>query len=559
MTSASDPASTEAGALHRLHPLSWLFELLAQLRQMAFPLIALLFFGGGRGEGWQMIAIGIGAAVIVTLSVWRYFTYGYRIDADALVIRSGLLHRETRHLPFSRLHNVELRQSVLHRLASVAEVRIESATGGNQAEAQMRVLALPQAQALAERIRSGGQPATAADAETPAVRRPPLAECSTIDLIWLGLSSNRGWVVLGAAMGLLWQFETGDWWRAVPGALARGQQMLGTALPGLAWFVSALVLLALASLLLRLLGVVLVLLRYHDFRLSQTGDRIDVEHGLLTRTRSHTSVAKIQRWSVREPWLLRRVNRRALHIETAASHDSEDRVRGIDALLPAGPAARIDGLLQRWLPDLRWEHTDWHPIHPRAWRRMARQPLAGLAFGALLLSGPFGGQALALLLLAVPILLGTRRAAAEAAYSIDAHRAIWRQGWLYRRWWIVERERIQAVRLRQSFLDRRAGMAHIDLDTAGARGGPTTLSYLPEAEARRIVRRLRRWLTRPPLLAPEGRGQQHQDGEHLQPAEQHAEGAEPDRSIADLAESDRDPTQPGADIGQRGDGGTEGR
>ena len=35
----------ETGAERRLHPLSWLFVLLAQLRQFIVPLLALLFYG----------------------------------------------------------------------------------------------------------------------------------------------------------------------------------------------------------------------------------------------------------------------------------------------------------------------------------------------------------------------------------------------------------------------------------------------------------------------------------------------------------------------------------
>src|SRR3546814_18930522 len=55
-TMRSEPAaSLLASDERRLHPLSWLFVLLAQLRQFALPLIVLVF-AGGRGAGGEWIA-----------------------------------------------------------------------------------------------------------------------------------------------------------------------------------------------------------------------------------------------------------------------------------------------------------------------------------------------------------------------------------------------------------------------------------------------------------------------------------------------------------------------
>ena len=46
------------GQEHRLHPLSWLFVLLAQLKQFILPLLVLLFAGrGDRNDLWGLLAI----------------------------------------------------------------------------------------------------------------------------------------------------------------------------------------------------------------------------------------------------------------------------------------------------------------------------------------------------------------------------------------------------------------------------------------------------------------------------------------------------------------------
>jgi membrane protein YdbS with pleckstrin-like domain len=151
-SSEGDRARLREGAERRLHPWSWLFVLLAQLKEFAIPLLALLFFG--RGGDWQEAAAAVAAVVLSLVAVLRYYTYRFRIDAGELVIRDGVLQRQVRHLPLGRITNIALRQNPLHRLFGVAEVRLESATGGNQAEAQMRVLALRDAEALEALIRA---------------------------------------------------------------------------------------------------------------------------------------------------------------------------------------------------------------------------------------------------------------------------------------------------------------------------------------------------------------------------------------------------------------------
>ena len=141
--------ASAADAERRLHPMSWLFVLLAQLRQFILPLLALLLFGqGDRNELWPLVGVG----VLALFSLWQYFTYRYDVVDDALVVRSGLLERSVRVIPFARIHNVALQQSMLHRVFGVAEVRLESA-GGKKPEAQMQVLRLSDALALESLVR----------------------------------------------------------------------------------------------------------------------------------------------------------------------------------------------------------------------------------------------------------------------------------------------------------------------------------------------------------------------------------------------------------------------
>ena len=132
MTTRSE-GLVEGGAERRLHPLSWLFVLIQQLKSFALPLVVLLFTG--RGNSWELWGLA-GAGVLVLVSLGQYFTYRFRVDADGIVIRSGLLQKSLRNIPFTRIHNVALHQTLLHRAFGVAEVKLESA-GGMTSEGQM--------------------------------------------------------------------------------------------------------------------------------------------------------------------------------------------------------------------------------------------------------------------------------------------------------------------------------------------------------------------------------------------------------------------------------------
>ena len=67
-----------------------------------------------------------------------------------------------------------------------------------------------------------------------------------------------------------------------------------------------------------------------------------------------------------------------------------------------------------------------------------------------------------------------------------------RGGWWSRWWRFAEIDKLQALRLSRSPLDRRFGTASLWLDTAGAANfvAPLQIRFLPEAEARALYQQL---------------------------------------------------------------------
>ncbi len=486
-------ALPQDGAEHRLHPLSWLFVLMAQLKQFIFPLIALLFFGrGDRYLLWSLVAV---AAMVLT-SLAEYLTYRYRLKSDGLIVRSGWLHRSVREIPFARIHNVSLHQSLLHRLVGVAEVRLEAA-GGMKPEAQMRVLKMDQALALEALVRRGGSAPAAENDGHAAEEATPLLTLSTGELVRLGLISNRGLVLVAAAFGALAQ--SGDdifgvlidrWGKVAFGWVSDwvGHHVHDSLLV-MSLAITSMVLIAL--LLVRLLSVLLAIVQYHGFLLREDDDRIRVERGLLARSRSSAKRRRIQAWSLREGLLHRWFKRRSLRVDTAVSQQGKQQ-HALKELAPIATPQRCEQLILHFLPDAGWGELDWQPLHPRAWMRIALPSLLLLATASGLLYWHFGWIGLCAWLAAPVLLWRAHRMAACSGHACNGRLVAWRRGWLDKRWNFAEIGKLQALRLSQSPIDRRLGMANLLLDTAGASplGPPLHLRYLPLAQARELSARL---------------------------------------------------------------------
>ena len=485
------PSERPEAVERRLHPLSWLFVLLASLKDFAVPLLAALVFGRRSESPWELIGL-IGGGLLAVHAAGVYFTYRFRIDHDALRIRSGLWRRQRRDIPFRRIHNVTVHQGVLHRLFGVAEVRLESA-GGVKPEAQMRVLRLADAQALEALVRRRG----AAQGQAPdADHAPPKLALDTAELVRLGLISNRGMVLVAAAFGLLAQSGS----KAFANLLERAAQpVVGwIEIPGAGpatWLAGGLALFVVAVIVLRLLSVALAVGQFHGFTLHQQDQRLQVDAGLLTRIRANAPLRRIQAWHRRESLLHRLFGRQSLSVDTATTV-GDDRSRGLRELVPLAPPARIDALLEDWLGQGAWRELDWRPVHRRAWRRMVKPPLLITLGACALLYARFGAPALWLLVLLPCWALRARILARRYGYAVSDRLVAVRSGWLDRHWRFAEIARLQALRLAQSPFDRRHGMATVWLDTAGAAGNPLApalcLRYLPQAEARRLFDRLGR-------------------------------------------------------------------
>lgn len=478
----------------RLHPSSLLFTVGAQAKNFLLPGIVVLVLAlqGGRGELWIMLLF----IPAVVAALFQYWSYRYRFDRDELVVRQGIVFRNERHIPYARIQNIDLVQNPLHRLFRVAEVRLETA-GGQKPEAVMRVLSLDAVQRMRARVFVDGRerdpttqaaPAGAAATSAGAV----LHEMGGRDVFLFGLISNKGMVVVAAAIGAAWQLDLFDKWMS---SLSRESiERYGHLLPRENPLVTGLLVLAVVVALLafmRFLSVVWAAAKFHGFRLARRGEDLRAEYGLLPHVTKTIPRHRIQLLSTAAGFLHRRCGRVAVQVETAGS-TGEQEGASADRLWLA-PLIRVQNvatLVHEALPEIDLDRVQWQPVSARARGRRFRLALylSVLVTGLAVLG--LGIWGLMSLLILVPLAwLSAKLYVEHTAYALVPGAVFFRSGWWNRRLSVARFSKIQSLERSESPFDRRHRMASLRVDTAGATrvGHAIDIPYLDAGVATRLM------------------------------------------------------------------------
>ncbi len=503
---AAQVAAQATAPMQRLHWSSVFFETISHGRQILFPVLIAFFFGAANGNWyWTLLAL-IGFAFALVTTLFKYFTLRFGIRNRELIVSHGLLFRQVRTVPTRLIQNMDLVQNLLHRPFGVAEVRIETASGA-EAEAVLRVLTLKQVEALrAEIFPAGAKAAVAAIApgtgaaetsgpiastQIPAGAADPPVELVRIPWRWLvivGLASNRGWQLVVVVIGAIFNFAQFDsmdgktWRKWIP--------WISEHLPG--WWTAIMLILA-GLILLKLLGMIWFVLRFHGYRLDRVGDDLRVTCGLLTSHSATIPRQRIQFISLQSSPLLRLSGLQTIRIETAGSSavSGENAQTAVTRswFIPVAPRERTAALLNELRPGLEWDEASvqWQPLSPLVWRRLLRMvivlPLLTAIGGGIWL--PPWGWLIGVALVG-PMFYSAWRTSRGQRYARTGFGVAFRSGLINRKLSLTFFERLQALRLEQSPFDRRWKMAQLKLDTASA--GPAEhlihVDYLDENFAR---------------------------------------------------------------------------
>jgi putative membrane protein len=434
------------------------------LRQVPL-LIGAVVLGSATGNAKWSIAVVV---LMVGFGVARWFTTTYRIDAEQIQRREGVLQRSVLSVPRNRIRSVSTDARLLHRLLGLTVVKVST---GQEAKGEA-VFAL-------DAVRSDEVPALralliadsdeAGDAVSP--RERVLARWQPS---WLRYSplSFTGLATIAAAVGVIYQ--TGAVAALEDSPLARqgldAAERLGV--------VAAVTVAVLAVLILGvLLSVVRSLITFGNLVLSRRDVKgtgvLHLQHGLL-RVREHTfDMRRLRGGTIRQPLLVRAFGGARLDaVMTGVDGSGEASL-----LLPPCPAATAHAVLTELIGHQDAVTGELRHHGPAATRRRWTRAMTLPVLIAL-------GLAATAVVAAVPawawVLCGVI-AAACAFLAVDRSRALGHRvgdGWLVARSGSLDRRRdclaaegIIGWTARQTLFQRRAGVATLIAATpAGVKG-----------------------------------------------------------------------------------------
>jgi putative membrane protein len=427
------------------------------------PLVAVTGFGGGRTT-IILLAVGITllSLLTATLTWWRF---SYADGPSAVVVTRGLLSRSVRTVPTDRIRGVEVETPLLHRLFGLVRVRIDAAAGavsGNDEE--LVVDGVPRDEG--DRLRTAVLSRRAAPATEPGVDgvvapEPPDEEFARFDNRWLLYAPLVGsyLAIPAAAVGAGFRLldELGHNVRPELERLDLG----GGWVPAVSIAGVLLLLLAVGA----VIGAALV---NWGFTLDRRGGSLIAVRGLLTRRHTELEIDRIRGGTVSEGLGMRWM--RAARINALVTGLGDAARRG--QLLPLGPRASAWALIRRLVDDPG-------PLvaHPPAARRrsIVRAVATGLLVSGVGIAATVAAgwwwilaAGIGLTVLGVPLGLGRYASLGHAAgprsFSV-------RSGWLVREQVILQRRAVVGWRVRQSFFQRRAGLATVVACVGAGTGG----------------------------------------------------------------------------------------
>jgi putative membrane protein len=428
------------------------------LRQIPL-LIGSVVLGSATGNPmWTLF----GLALIVGYGVARWFTTTYRIDSQEVRLRTGVVQRKVLSVPRNRIRSVSTDARLLHRLLGLTVLRVS--TGQEARGAAAFALDAVEA-AQVPRLRA----ILLADSLAPAVAEASAGrELARWRPSWLRYSplSFTGLAMILAAAGLVYQ--------AGVGAALQNSRLAKSGLDAAERFgvvasaVVAAVALVVASVVL---SVLRSLVTYGNLELRKDADVLHLEHGLL-RVREHTfDMRRLRGGTLRQPLLVRLFG--GARLDAVMTGVGEAREASL--LLPPCPLATAEAVLSELIarPDAVTGPLRGHgPVATRRrWTRALALPAVLLiAMVALYPWTPVWlWPALAVLTVCCAVLAFDRSRA--LGHRVDTQWLVARAGSMDRRRDCIAAAGIIGWTVRQTLLQRRAGVATLTAATAaGVKG-----------------------------------------------------------------------------------------
>lgn len=483
-------SATNPDTACKLHPISIPYRIMQNLPGVLVLAFVVVFMigelEGGLATPVGGIVILIGIIGICGWQIAYYKRFRYELTHDTFDIRSGVISRRNREIPYRRIQNVDISRSLLQRVIGVAELRLETA-GGGQSEAHLRYVGYDEAKRLQEEVRSRTRGIERGEIDLDRGERDDggiptlLYQISDRDLAILAIASFDLRVLSVLVVGLTF---------VAPGVLID----LITVIPiePVAIILAVLLIVVISS---AILSGTSAIINNWGFELSRIGDELRYERGLLQRYDGSIPLDKVQTLVILENVIMRYFKYASLKIETAGYAPGQGAAESARAVPISDRETTF--AIAKDVEDFGDDYTFSRPaVQARiryAWQYSLMLGIVVAIAYAVNWGTEFAFRWWLLLTLAILIPFAAHFKWKHRGYAITRHHILMRTGFWRRQTHIVPYYRIQNVDFVQSILQRRWGIATVVIDTAGSSGliaGDPIAFDIHEEEATLLQNRL---------------------------------------------------------------------
>ncbi|WP_240654631.1 PH domain-containing protein [Croceicoccus ponticola] len=460
---------------------------ITQLRRAILPVVALSFGASTRDVGTGIVLAAALLAIFVLPPLGAFLQWHftrYRTGAEDIRIERGVLSREARSIPYERIQDVSMSETLFSRLFGLVEVRFETGSGGKD-DLTLSYVTRPEGQRLRDLVRERrddvptGACSGAQESESDSEGVPIFT--MALPRVLLSGVFSFSLVIFAVLFAIVDQFDFlmpfDIWDKDVWEQLASEQGARIQSLGRLAQFWGALVAVIMLVLVGIASGVAKTLLRDYGFRLDRTAKGFRRRRGLLSRTDVVMPAHRVQAIATETGVIRRLFGWHSLSFVSLASD-------GAKASHEVAPFAKLNEIAriaaEAGIP-LPADGIAWHRTSPRFWiDRAAFWLLAGTV--AAIVATWLGQPLSAVAIVCVGLILAglSLPGYLQHRHATEGGRIQGRAGLLAPHVMIAPQVRLQSAELRQGPIARLRGYAALHF---GLPGGRLSFRGLPTDEA----------------------------------------------------------------------------
>ncbi len=440
----------------RLHPAAMIFSVIHSIKTSIFSLLPIVILAIGEAK-WIYVVIAAGALVtiIIISSILSWLRYTYQLEEDQIRIEQGVLIRKKRTISKHRIQSIDLSQNIIHRIFGLTKVQIETAGNDHKIDATLHAVTMDEGKMVHDQLKYNQVPK---DIEVDTNEHPedekkhPSRKITPKALIIAGSTSGSFGVILGL-IGLgfseiesiipdRYYNHATDW------VFSQAIQIL--------------ILLAIVALIiLWLLGILVTLIQYWDFTITRYEKELFITRGLLEKKQSTIPLKRIQAVGVVETIIHQPLGLAKIYVDIASGEMGSDSEMHT-VLFPLIRKSEVQNFLRELLPEYEYNIDQWISLPKRALPyylfRLAILPLiVTIVFYFTLTDWAY----IPLIVTILACLLAYFQYK-TIGYEIKGEHLFIRNRDLSKDTIIVKHRRLQAMKKKQHFIQKKQNLASLD-------------------------------------------------------------------------------------------------